>query len=106
MLHDRVSFAVWPDYSFALKFPQPVIPPDWPPRLGAAWVGVLASWRMGLVTGVPALGLGAVPIRDGAAYPRAEAMHDAAHLGGMLGMVPAFMPFLREWHRSRGQAVG
>ena len=52
-LHNQVSYTISPEYFTALKFQQFGIGPDMPNRLGAALVGVLASWWMGLVIGLP-----------------------------------------------------
>lgn len=62
-LHNQLSYSVGPSYFEALKFPQFGIPPDTAPRLGAALVGVQASWWMGVLVGLPAFlyGFLAVP---------------------------------------------
>jgi len=62
-LHNQLSYSVGPDYFHSIKFPQFAIPDTTPPRLGAAQVGVLASWWMGPIVGLPAFlyGLVAVP---------------------------------------------
>ena len=52
-LHNQVSYTVGPDYFHFLKFPQFGIGEGMPPRLGAAQVGFLASWWMGVVIGLP-----------------------------------------------------
>lgn len=56
-LHNQLSFTLAPEYFTAFKFKQFGLPWAYAqPRLGAAWVGVLASWWMGLILAV-ALGL-------------------------------------------------
>lgn len=70
-LHDQVSYTVAPDYYHLFKFIQFDIHADWPPRLGAAWVGVLASWWMGLIIGVPVFGIGAFVVPTAAGLFRA-----------------------------------
>ena len=62
-LHNQISFSVGPTYFTGIKFPQFGIDPDLPPRLGAALVGIRASWWMGAIVGLPAFlyGLFAVP---------------------------------------------
>ncbi len=52
-LHNQVSYTVGPDYFHHLKFAQFGIADTVSPRLGAAQVGVAASWWMGLVIGLP-----------------------------------------------------
>lgn len=56
-LHNQFSFSVAPEYFTGFKFIQFAIPEDMAHRVGAAWVGVMASWWMGLVIGVPVLTL-------------------------------------------------
>ena len=62
-VHNQLSYSVGPSYFEALKFRQFAIPDDVSARLGAAMVGVQASWWMGLLVGLPAFlyGLVAVP---------------------------------------------
>jgi hypothetical protein len=62
-LHNQLSYSVGPSYFQALKFPQFGIPEEMSPRLGAARVGVAATWWFGLLVGLPAFlyGLVAVP---------------------------------------------
>ncbi|SFJ80799.1 hypothetical protein [Jannaschia pohangensis] len=150
-LHDQVSYGVAPDYYHMFKFDQFAIPRDWPPRLGAAWVGVQASWWMGLVIGVPVFGIGALvvptaaglrragfwaialvlgltalasatgllveiisPTPDGiwwtpdgadvTAFRRAGAMHNAAYLGGALGLLAGLVLVIVAGIRARRAA--
>jgi hypothetical protein len=51
-LHNQISYLVSPDYFHAFKFIQFGIPPDLHNRIGAALVGVLASWWMGIPLGL------------------------------------------------------
>lgn len=62
-LHNQLSYSVGPRYFTEIKFPQFAIPADTAPRLGAAAVGVLASWWMGVLVALPAFlfGLFTVP---------------------------------------------
>ncbi|MEM9409544.1 MAG: hypothetical protein AAGA30_00355 [Planctomycetota bacterium] len=50
-LHNQVTYSVSPEYFTQLKFEQFGIAEDIPHRYGAALVGWLASWWMGLVIG-------------------------------------------------------
>ncbi len=68
-LHNQISYTVALEYFHVLKFPQFGIPADLHNRLGAAVVGVAASWWMGLVIGVPVMALG-LRIQGNARYFR------------------------------------
>lgn len=57
-LHDQVSYTVSPDYYFAFKFHQFEIPPELQGRVGAAIVGWMASWWMGVLISLPILLVG------------------------------------------------
>ncbi len=59
-LHNQISYTVSPDYFHALKFHQFGIPSSLQGRMGAALVGFLASWWMGLFIGVPVLIVGLI----------------------------------------------
>ncbi len=59
-LHNQISYSVAPDYFHAFKFDQFLIPEDYHNRWGAAIVGWLASWWMGIVIGVPVLLIGLI----------------------------------------------
>lgn len=63
-VHNQLSFTVGPDYFYEIKFRQFGIAEALPDRVGAAIVGVLASWWMGVLVGLPAFffGLFAVPV--------------------------------------------
>ncbi len=52
-VHNQISYTVSPDYFHAFKFKQFGIPADLHNRQGAALVGALASWWMGLLIGIP-----------------------------------------------------
>ena len=52
-LHNQISYTIGPSYFTELKFAQFAIPPELHNRAGAALVGVLASWWMGLIIGLP-----------------------------------------------------
>lgn len=56
--HDQISYTVSPEYFHRFKFHQFAIDPMFHNRLGAGIVGFLASWWMGLLIGVPVLGVG------------------------------------------------
>lgn len=62
-LHNQLSYSVGPTYFTEFKFIQFNVGLDFPRRLGAAVVGVQASWWMGPLIGLPAFlyGLFAVP---------------------------------------------
>lgn len=62
-LHNQLSVSVGPSYFTGLKFAQFGIADTTGLRLGAAQVGVLASWWMGVIVGLPAFlyGLAVVP---------------------------------------------
>lgn len=62
-LHNQLSYSVGPTYFTEFKFIQFNISDTTPDRLGAAYVGVMASWWMGPIIGLPAFiyGLLAVP---------------------------------------------
>ena len=63
-LHNQISYSVAPEYFTAFKFKQFNLPWAYAqPRLGAAWVGVMASWWMGLLL-VAILGVMALRARD------------------------------------------
>lgn len=53
-VHNQMSFTIGPDYFHAIKFPQFGIAEALPDRVGAAMVGVMASWWMGPIVGAPA----------------------------------------------------
>lgn len=54
--HNQVSYTLGAEYFTRFKFRQFGLgPPETPPRLAAAQIGVLASWWMGLVIGLPVL---------------------------------------------------
>ena len=57
-LHNQLSFSVGASYFYDVKFAQFGINADLPPRLGAAQVGWMASWWMGLAMGLPAFVIG------------------------------------------------
>lgn len=61
-LHNQISYAVGPSYFHDLKFTQFRISPGLHGPVGAALVGVLASWWMGIVTGLLPFSLGLVLI--------------------------------------------
>lgn len=67
-LHNQLSYSVGPSYFEALKFPQFAIPADMSPRIGAAWVGVQASWWMGAVVGIPAFLFGMATVPSARSY--------------------------------------
>lgn len=60
IVHNQISFTVGPSYFYDVKFAQFGIDPMFQNRIGASVVGVLASWWMGLIMGIPAFALGAV----------------------------------------------
>lgn len=66
-VHNQLSFTVGPDYFYTIKFPQFQIV-NLPPRGGAALVGVLASWWMGPLIGLPAFLVGLIVVPGPRAY--------------------------------------
>jgi hypothetical protein len=66
--HNQISYSVGPDYFRTLKFAQFDIPEDTAPRIGAAQVGVLASWWMGVVVALPAFLFGLVSVPTARSY--------------------------------------
>ncbi len=52
-VHNQLSYTVAPGYFHEFKFLQFRLPPDAWTRVGASWIGVLASWWMGLILAVP-----------------------------------------------------
>jgi hypothetical protein len=55
VLHNQISYTVSPDFFHAEQFDRFGMPPNLHNRLGAAVVGFLASWWMGLLIGIPIL---------------------------------------------------
>ena len=84
-IHNQLSYSVGPSYFEALKFTQFAIPDDMSARLGAAVVGVQASWWMGLLVSLPAFLYGLV------AVPRTQT-YVAAGLGA-IGLVVVLATF-------------
>jgi hypothetical protein len=78
-LHNQLSYSVGPTYFSGLKFQQFAIPADTAPRIGAALVGVRASWWMGPLVAVPAFLYGFL------AVPRTETYFAAGV--GAIGLV-------------------
>ena len=54
-LHNQLSYSVGPTYFHDFKFAQFGIEPALHNRIGAALVGIRASWWMGLLLGMPLL---------------------------------------------------
>jgi hypothetical protein len=52
-IHNQISFSVGPVYFHEFKFIQFGIEPELHNRVGAALVGIRASWWMGLLLGMP-----------------------------------------------------
>jgi hypothetical protein len=67
-LHNQLSYSVGPDYFLSFKFPQFGIPEGTSPRFGAAQVGVLASWWMGAIVGLPAFLFGLFTVPNARSY--------------------------------------
>lgn len=75
-LHNQLSYTVGPSYFTAFKFGQFNIGEALPYRLGAAIVGVQASWWMGPLIGLPAFLYGLITVPTTRSY-------FAAGLGGI-----------------------
>jgi hypothetical protein len=84
-LHNQGSFTISPDYFRAFKFHQFDIAPALPERLGAAIVGVGATWWMGILIGVPVALVG-LAHRD----VRQQARASVRAVGGALALTAAF----------------
>lgn len=84
-LHNQLSYSVGPTYFEALKFPQFAIPADTSPRVGAAIVGIRASWWMGAAVALPAFAFGLLTV------PRARS-YLAAGIGA-IGLVVVLATF-------------
>jgi hypothetical protein len=67
-LHNQLSYSVGPDYFHELQIPQFGIPEGTSPPLGAAQVGVLASWWMGALVGLPAFLFGLFTVPNARSY--------------------------------------
>lgn len=52
-LHNQISYTVAPSYFHEFKFNQFAIDITRQNRIGAAWVGIQASWFMGAIIGLP-----------------------------------------------------
>lgn len=59
-VHNQISYTVSPEYFHGFKFDQFGIPPSLHNRAGAAVVGFLASWWMGILIGIPVLSVGLI----------------------------------------------
>ena len=66
--HNQLSYSVGPDYFHAIKFAQFGIAADTHPRLGAAIVGVQASWWMGVLVALPACLYGLITVPTARSY--------------------------------------
>jgi len=66
--HNQLSYTMGPDYFHVIKFPQFGVAEGVPDRVGAALVGMQASWWMGLLVGLPAFVFGLVTVADSRAY--------------------------------------
>ncbi len=62
-LHNQISYTISPEYFTKFKFRQFGIAAELSPRVGAAIVGVLASWWMGVVIAAFLVPMGLVPGR-------------------------------------------
>lgn len=51
-LHDQLSYTLSEEYFTRFKFEMFGVPTDWPPRLGAAFVGACATWWLGPPVGI------------------------------------------------------
>ena len=93
-LHNQVSYTVAPEYFTAFKFHQFQVAPALRGRMGAAIVGVGASWWMGLLIGIP-VSLASMRHRPARAQARAIgrgvfAALACASLGSLTGLLLAF----------------
>lgn len=67
-LHNQLSYSVGPTYFTDFKFLQFNISDTIPERLGASLVGVMASWWMGPIIGLPAFIYGLVAVPNARSY--------------------------------------
>lgn len=67
-LQNQLSYSVGPSYFHGLKFPQFGIAEGTAPRFGAAQVGLMASWWMGALVGLPAFVLGLFTVPSAQSY--------------------------------------
>lgn len=67
-LHNQLSYSVGPTYFTDLKFLQFNISDTIPERLGAAYVGILASWWNGPLIGLPAFLYGLLTVPNPRSY--------------------------------------
>jgi hypothetical protein len=101
-VHDQLSFSLSPDYFFAFKFEQFRIATIWPPRVGAAIVGWMASWWTGLLVG-PSLFLSGT--RAAGESPSVETMSRALGItlatmmtcGGLALAIGRLLPIDESW---------
>jgi hypothetical protein len=98
-LHDQVSYTVAPEYYTRFKFLQFAWAgvASMPPRLGAAVVGILATWWVGLYAGV-VLGTIGLRCRTASAMLRVTAraigIVAAAAIGtGLIGLAVGWLAF-------------
>lgn len=66
--HNQLSYTVGPDYFHVIKFHQFNIADALPARVGAAIVGVQASWWMGVLVGLPAFLFGLFAVANARSY--------------------------------------
>jgi len=92
VLHNQLSFSVGASYFYDVKFAQFGINPDIPPRIGAAQVGWMASWWMGLAMALPAMLIGFLR------SPRGPVLLSHGLSGGIIGAVAAAISM---WRRTR-----
>ena len=58
VVHNQISYTVSPEYFHAFKFKTFAVDPFYHNRLGASFIGFMASWWMGLIIGIPVFLLG------------------------------------------------
>jgi len=98
-LHDQLSYTVAPEYYTRFKFDQFAAygVRELPPRLGAAVVGALATWWVGLYAGILVAGAGfrhTTPIAMARATMRAYGILALVALaGGLLGLLVGWVAF-------------
>ena len=52
IIHDQVTYSISPEYYTKFKFPQFGMEGNISPRLGATYVGIMATWWMGIPIGL------------------------------------------------------
>lgn len=95
-LHDQLSYTVSPEYYTRFKFDQFAVygVRELPPRLGAAVVGALATWWVGLFAGIVVAGAG---LRHEAPAAMARATMRAYGFVALIALSAGLLGLLLGW---------